>query len=217
MNRFDLHGVAGTLRWRAAARFDAEWIALAGENGAGKSTLLRALAGFAPASGFVRVGGVVWQDDGAGVRLPVQARRVGFVWPEAVLLPWLDAAANIRLGVEVDTAWFREVCAAFEVADLLSRRPDALSSGEAQRVMLARAFVRRPALLLLDEPLSAQAPEIRARLRGRMPELARTLGAPAIMVSHDAADARMADAHWRMREGRLFAACGSEVKQEVRA
>ncbi len=205
-NAFDVRLTQGSLRLRAAARFGREWIAIAGENGAGKSTLLRALAGFAPASGVICMGGAIWLDDAAGVRLPAAARPVGFVWPEAVLLPWLDAAANIRLGGhgKACEAWFREVCDAFEIGHLLARRPDALSSGEAQRVMLARAFCRRPALLLLDEPLAAQAPAVRARLRPRMRELARRLGAPALMVSHDAADASMADACWRMREGRLF-------------
>ncbi len=206
-NAFDVRLTQGSLRLRASARFGREWIAIAGENGAGKSTLLRALAGFAPASGLIRMGDAIWLDDAAGRCLPAAERPVGFVWPETVLLPWLDAAANIRLGRHGDKegeAWFREVCEACEIGHLLARRPDALSSGEAQRVMLARAFYRRPALLLLDEPLSAQAPEVRARLRPRLRDLARKLGAPALMISHDAADVAMADACWRMREGILF-------------
>ena len=207
MNGFRLRARRGADGFclEAAAHFADETVFVGGDNGAGKTTLLRALAGLHPAEGWIRIGGHVWLDSARGVFVPPERRRVGFVWAETVLLPWLDVAANIRLGAEAeDDAWFGEVCMAFDVEHLLARDPAGLSRGEAQRVMLARAFHRRPDLLLLDEPLSAQAPAVRARLRAALVAMRERLGAPLILVSHDPDDAAVADRRWRMRNGRLI-------------
>ncbi len=203
--RMHAHGGENGLRLEATACFDNGIVLITGDNGAGKTTLLRALAGLHPARGLIRVGTETWLDTDRGVCMPPERRRVGFVWAETVLLPWLDVAANIRLGAEREsTAWLGEVCMAFEVDELLTRVPASLSRGEAQRVMLARAFYRRPALLLLDEPLSAQAPAVRARLRAVLAAMRERLGVPLILVSHDPDDASIADWRWHMRNGRLI-------------
>ncbi len=208
MNELRMHAHCGGengLRLEATARFGNGIVLITGDNGAGKTTLLRALAGLHPGRGLIRVGTEIWLDTDRGITMPPKRRRVGFVWAETVLLPWLDVAANIRLGAEREpTVWLGEVCMAFEVDELLTRYPASLSRGEAQRVMLARAFYRRPDLLLLDEPLSAQAPAVRARLRAALVVMRERLGAPLILVSHDPNDASIADWRWRMRNGRLI-------------
>lgn len=208
MNELRMHAHCGGdsgFRLEATARFGDGIVLVTGDNGAGKTTLLRVLAGLHPASGLIRVGMETWLDSARGICMSPERRRVGFVWAETVLLPWLDVIANIRLGAEREsTAWLGEVCMAFEVDELLTRYPASLSRGEAQRVMLARAFHRRPDLLLLDEPLSAQAPAVRARLRAALVAMRERLGAPLILVSHDPDDAAVADRRWRMRNGRLI-------------
>ena len=206
MNHIRITTMLGSLDLDAQAEFVHEIIVVSGENGAGKTTLLRCLAGLEDCQGQLQIGGDVWLDSAAGFVKPTEQRNIGFVWSDAVLLPWLDAEGNITLGVkDGDAAWFSQVCEALEVSPLLKRKPAMLSTGEAQRVSLARALYIKPSLLLLDEPFSAQAPDIRLRLRQALKALQQTLDIPVLMVSHDAEDAKvLAQQHWRMREGKLM-------------
>ena len=206
MNRIQITTTLGSLHLDVQADFTHEIIIISGENGAGKTTLLRCLAGLEACQGQLQIGGDVWLDSAAKFVKSTEQRHIGFVWSDAVLLPWLDVQSNIELGVhDGDTAWFNEVCEALEVCSLLKRKPAMLSTGEAQRVSLARALYIKPSLLLLDEPFSAQAPDIRLRLRQALKALQQALGIPVLMVSHDAEDAKvLAQQHWRMREGKLI-------------
>ncbi len=206
MNHIRITTTLGSLDLDAQAEFTKEIIIVSGENGAGKTTLLRCLAGLEACQGQLQIAGDVWLDSAAGFVKPTEQRNIGFVWSDAVLLPWLNAEANITLGVnDGDAAWFTKVCEALEVTALLKRNPAMLSTGEAQRVSLARVWYIKPSLLLLDEPFSAQAPDIRLRLREALKALQQNLDIPMLMVSHDAEDAKvLAQQHWRMREGKLM-------------
>ncbi len=206
MNHIRMTTTLGSLDLDAQAEFSREIIVVSGENGSGKTTLLRCLAGLEDCQGQFQIAGDVWLDSAAEFVKPTEQRNIGFVWSDAVLLPWLNAEANIMLGVkDGDAAWFTKVCEALEVNPLLKRKPAMLSTGEAQRVSLARAWYIKPSLLLLDEPFSAQAPDIRLRLRQALKDLQQTLDIPVLMVSHDAEDAKvLAQQHWRMREGKLM-------------
>jgi len=206
MNTLDIQLHLGSLKLEVRAEFAANMIVISGENGAGKTTLLRCLAGLQYCHGQLHVDGDVWLDSAAKFVLPVAKRAIGFVWNDAVLLPWLDAKSNIQLGVaHDDAAWLDKVCDGLEVSHLLKRSPAMLSTGEAQRIALARAIYKKPKLLLLDEPFSAQAPDIRVRLRQALKALQQILNIPMLMVSHDADDAKvLAHQHWRMREGKLM-------------
>jgi len=188
--------------------FANEIIVVSGENGAGKSTLLRCIAGLQEASGQVCIDGQPWLDSSADFFLPTEQRKLGFVCSEAVLLPWLTVEENIVLGVEKeDSEWFEKLLEQLEIKHLLKRKPSVLSTGEAQRVSLVRAIYRKPSILLLDEPFSAQAPDIRKRLRAALKEVQQQLDVPVLMVSHDMEDANvLANQHWRMREGKLLTA-----------
>jgi len=200
----------GSLFLDVHAAFVNEIIVVSGENGAGKSTLLRCIAGLQEASGQVCIDGKHWLDSSANFLLPTEQRKLGFVCSEAVLLPWLTIEENIFLGTDKeDTVWFERLVEQVETKHLLKRNPSMLSTGEAQRVALVRAIYRKPSILLLDEPFSAQAPDIRQRLRTALKEMQQQLDIPVLMVSHDAEDAKvLGKQHWRMREGKLL----SEVK-----
>jgi len=205
-NQINIQTKVGVLDLQVQASFVSETIIISGENGAGKTSLLRCIAGLQACSGSVLVGEQVWLDSAAGFKLPTDKRGLGFVWAEEVLLPWLDVAQNIQLGVvQEDKAWLKQICEQLEISHLLKRKPAMLSTGEAQRVSLARALYRKPSMLLLDEPFSAQAPDIRARLRKVLKNMQQTLAIPLLMISHDAEDAKvLAHQHWRMREGKLM-------------
>jgi molybdate transport system ATP-binding protein len=132
-----------------------------GASGSGKSTLLRCLAGLlTPDSGHIAIAGTVWFDRTAARNLPTRERRVGYVFQQLALFPHMTVAANLAFGVShLPDSERRErinaIADRFRIAHLLSRKPGAISGGERQRTALARALVTDPALLLLDEPLSA--------------------------------------------------------------
>ncbi|WP_324274982.1 ABC transporter ATP-binding protein [Blastococcus brunescens] len=161
---------------------DGEVLAVLGPNGAGKSTLLRALAGLlTPDDGRVAVDGTTWDDVPAGTHLPAHRRPLGVVFQDALLFPHLSVGENVTFGLRtrgVRKAERRTAAAAWldrvGLDGLGDRRPAQLSGGQAQRAALARALVGDPALLLLDEPLSAL--DARTRLVVRA-ELRRHLAA----------------------------------------
>lgn len=203
-HRIQLQTTMGAIALDVQAEFMDEIIVLSGENGAGKSTLLRCIAGLEQVTGYIYLHQKVWLNSSVNVK--VEDRRLGFVWPQASLLPWLTVEKNIQLGVvNEDRPWFAQLAEEFEIDRLLQRKPEMLSTGEAQRVSLVRAIYRRPDMLLLDEPFSAQAPDIRGRIRRVLQRLQQQLKIPVILVSHDGDDARvLAHQHWHMREGKLL-------------
>jgi len=171
-----------------------------------------------PADGQLQFGGKTFLDSSTGFALPPQQRKLGCVWTDPALLPWLSVEKNVVLGSEsVDEARLEELADMFEIAPLMQCKPHMLSSGEAQRVALARAIYKRPSLLLLDEPFSAQAPAIRQRLRLRLKTMHERLHIPVLMVSHDAEDAHvLAQQHWHMRQGKLLLEVAhSKTDQEI--
>jgi molybdate transport system ATP-binding protein len=172
-------------------------LALIGANAAGKTTLLRCLAGLhRPERGRIRLDGEVWLDTDAGVDRPAHRRDLGLVPQHTVLFPHLDVAGNVAYGLraarlpgEAVRRRTQDALERFDLVALASRRPDTLSGGERQRAALARATVLDPALLLLDEPLSALDAASRAAVRGSLRELLRHRAACTVLVTHDARDA----------------------------
>jgi molybdate transport system ATP-binding protein len=132
-----------------------------GASGSGKTTLLRCLAGLLrPDAGRIVVGEHVLFDSDVVVNIPVQQRRIGYVFQHLALFPHLTVRANIQYGLTQSDATLmttrtHEIAESFRIAHLLDRKPGAISGGERQRVALARSLVTDPHLLLLDEPLSA--------------------------------------------------------------
>ena len=152
---------------------------LFGPSGSGKTTTLRAIAGLvAPDEGRIAHGAQIYFDSTMHINLPIQRRRVGFVFQDNALFPHLTAAQNVAYGVAARerTTRARALLAQFGVEHLAAHYPRELSGGEQQRVALARALAPAPAVLLLDEPLSAVDVPTRARLLDEIDAAQRTSG-----------------------------------------
>jgi molybdate transport system ATP-binding protein len=172
-----------------------EVLVLFGPSGSGKTTVLRSVAGLdRPDAGAISFDGQSWFDAAAGVFLPPQRRRAGFLFQDFALFPHLSVEDNIAYGLgrlprEERKGRVDEVARLLRVEPLLGRRISMLSGGERQRVALARALAPRPRLLLLDEPLSALDAPTREELRGELRALLHHLGIPSILVTHDRVEA----------------------------
>jgi ABC-type sugar transport system ATPase subunit len=185
-----------------------ERLAVLGPSGSGKSTLLRLVAGLeAPTAGEVRI-------DGRRVdNQPPSARDLAMVFQTPALYPHRNVFENLAFGLRarrVARPEIRrrvdEVAARLGLSDVLRRRPYALSGGQRQRVALGRAFVRRPAVLLLDEPFSALDAPLRADLRAALSELHSAYGSTLLHVTHDQSEAlAIGDRLALFEQGRLVA------------
>jgi ABC-type sulfate/molybdate transport systems ATPase subunit len=176
---------------------------LFGPSGAGKSLTLQAIAGLiSVTTGRIVLGEQVLTDTAHGIALPPRQRHVGYVPQQYALFPHLTAAENIAYALPKgpypwDRAAKRRTAA--RVAELLAlvrmpgfeaRRPHQLSGGQAQRVALARALAAQPKALLLDEPLAALDAPTRAAVQEDLRAVVLESGVPAIVVTHDLAEAR---------------------------
>ncbi len=171
-------------------------IALTGPSGAGKTTVLNAIAGLVtPRAGRIEVDGRVLFDSARGIDLPVHRRRVGYVFQDARLFPHLDVRGNLLYGRHArrgDVARFEleDVVALLGIDALLARRTANLSGGEAQRVAIGRALLSQPAILLLDEPLSALDLARREELIPWLQRVRDEVRLPMVHVSHAADEVR---------------------------
>ena len=184
--------------------------ALYGPSGSGKTTVLRCLAGLdRPDEGHVRFGGETWSDAGGGVHLAPQRRGIGYLAQDYALFPHLTVAANIAYGLGHLAAGERrahvaEMLTLFGLCGLADRYPRQLSGGEQQRTALARALVRKPRLLLLDEPLSALDVPTREPLRRELRRRLAEAAIPTVLVTHDPVEAlSLADAVVVLDGGRV--------------
>ena len=183
-----------------------EFFALLGPSGCGKTTLLRIIAGFeAPDAGTVTLEG----RDLLGV--PPHRRPVNLMFQSYALFPHLTVRQNVAFGLERERLGKDEIAA--RVDEVLTtvglsaqhkRRPSALSGGQRQRVALARAIVKRPQLLLLDEPLSALDKKVRAEMQLELKRLQHEVGITFVVVTHDQTEAMaLADRIALLDHGRL--------------
>jgi molybdate transport system ATP-binding protein len=161
---------------------------LFGPSGSGKTTLLRLLAGLErPDDGIVSLRDTTWCDTSRAICLPPQQRRAGFLFQDYALFPHLTVAQNVAFAATPQAA--AKLMATFGLAEFAERLPRALSGGQQQRVALARALAARPALLLLDEPLSALDAPSRIRMRHELRRMLLESGVPSILVTHDRMEA----------------------------
>ena len=166
-----------------------ETVALVGPSGAGKTTVLRVVAGLLhPDDGFVAIDDDVVLDTARRVDLAPEYRSVGYLFQEYALFPHLDVRGNVRFGARRG-ADVQPLLERFRIGELAHARVHELSGGERQRVALARALGSDPAVLLLDEPLSALDTHTRAGVRAELRELLDALQLPTIVVTHDFEDA----------------------------
>lgn len=187
--------------------------AVCGPSGAGKTTLLRCAAGLERApEGRFEVNGTVWQDEANGRFLPPHRRALGYVFQEAALFSHLSVAGNLDYGLRRTPPARRRVereraVEMLGLGSLLDRRPERLSGGERQRVAVARALLRSPDLLLMDEPLASLDLASRGEILPYLERLHRELAVPVLYVSHTPAEvARLADHLVLLAGGRVRAA-----------
>jgi molybdate transport system ATP-binding protein len=173
---------------------------LFGPSGAGKTLTLQCLAGLMrPDAGRIAVDDRVLFDSAAGIDLPPQRRHVGYVFQGYALFPHLSVADNVGFGLRDRprgdrTRRVAEVIERLGLRGLEQRYPSELSGGQRQRVALGRALAIDPALLLLDEPLSALDAPLRRALRDELRAILRDWGTAAVLVTHDFTEAyRLAD------------------------
>ncbi|GIF20522.1 spermidine/putrescine transport system ATP-binding protein/putrescine transport system ATP-binding protein [Actinoplanes tereljensis] len=185
---------------------EGEFFALLGPSGCGKTTLLRILAGFeSPDAGTVTLGG----DDLTAI--PAHRRPVNLMFQSYALFPHLSIEKNVAYGLEREKAGraeirerVGEVLDRVGLAGAAKRRPHQLSGGQRQRVALARAIVKRPRLLLLDEPLSALDRKVRAEMQLWLKQLQHEVGITFAVVTHDQEEAMsMADRIAVLNHGRV--------------
>ncbi len=166
----------------------AKIIALYGPSGVGKTSLLRMISGLMqPESGRIIVNGETWFDSNGRVNLKPQKRKVGFVFQDFALFPNLTVEGNLMYGLPKgsDREIVRDLLERFELQNLKDRKPELLSGGQKQRVALARTLVQQPALLLLDEPLSALDHAMRRNLQDYIRRINEEQNCTIILVSHD--------------------------------
>jgi molybdate transport system ATP-binding protein len=186
---------------------------LFGPSGCGKTTTLRCLAGLdRPEEGRITFGQTAWFDAERHVFLTPQQRDIGYLFQEYALFPHLTVAGNIAYGLArqspvAQRQRIADVLDLFHLSGLEHRYPHQLSGGEQQRIALARVMVRRPRLLLLDEPLSALDQPTREQLRPDLRRLLVQFGVPVILVTHDRIEAMALADH-------LVVLNGGKVRQE---
>ena len=185
---------------------EGEFVCFLGPSGCGKTTLLRIIAGLETAdTADLRIAGRNLAD------IPARERNFGIVFQSYSLFPNMSVARNIAYGLEC-RKWSRADIAArveamlalVNLADHAAKQPHQLSGGQQQRVALARALAPNPAVLLLDEPLSALDAQVREDLRAEIKELQSRLSITTIMVTHDQHEAmEVADRIVVMNRGRI--------------
>jgi spermidine/putrescine transport system ATP-binding protein/putrescine transport system ATP-binding protein len=184
-----------------------EFFALLGPSGCGKTTLLRLLAGFeTPDEGRIFLDGV----DIAPT--PPNRRPLNLMFQSYALFPHMSVRSNVAYGLEMERLGRSEISsrvdailATTHLTELAERRPEQLSGGQKQRVALARALVKRPRLLLLDEPLAALDKKLRGAMQLELKRLQHEVGITFVIVTHDQEEALvMADRMAVLKDGKLL-------------
>jgi iron(III) transport system ATP-binding protein len=196
---------------------EGEFFTLLGPSGCGKSTTLRCLAGLeTPDSGTIEIGGETVFSSAEGITVPAYKRDIGMVFQSYAIWPHMTVFENVAYPLKIQKVSRSEtrdrVAKALETVGLsgLENRPaPALSGGQQQRVSLARALVKEPKVLLLDEPLSNLDAKLREQMRYEIKELQERLGITTLYVTHDQTEAlAVSDSIAVMNQGNLLDVAG---------
>ena len=174
----------------------AEIVAISGVNGIGKTTFLRVLAGLLPLdAGILQVHEQVFDDVDNQIFVPAHLRNVGMVFQDNVLLPFLSALDNVAyplmatgIGRQQAQQLAIDAMGQHGIGHLAQMKPTQLSGGQQQRVALVRALIRKPQLVLLDEPLSALDVDARREVRSWLRDQLKSLPGTKFVVTHDLVD-----------------------------
>ena len=189
--------VSGGRRFSLDAAFKTceDIVVLFGPSGSGKTLTLQAIAGLMkPDSGEIVVDGKVFFDSKEKINLPARKRDIGYVFQDYALFPHLSVRDNVGFGLKKFWHWrlsredrvrFDDILEIFEIRQMADVHPRELSGGQRQRVALARALVKKPSLLLLDEPFSALDAHLRSKMRKELREVQNRFRIPIILITHD--------------------------------
>jgi len=184
-----------------------EMLAIMGPSGSGKTTLLKMIAGLvAPNRGSVEIDGQPWYDSKKRINLRTQDRSIGYVFQDYALFPNMSVRKNLQyaLASGQPREIIDEVLELIHIQNLADQKPTSLSGGQQQRVALARAIIRRPKVLLLDEPFAALDETMRSKLQDDLIELHHRYQTTTLLVSHNPAEvARMANQVLMLRDGQV--------------
>ena len=213
MLHVDVERRIGAFSMNVAFDSDARVTALFGRSGAGKTSLVNMIAGLArPDRGRIEIDGQVLFDSVAGIDVPPEARRIGYVFQEGRLFPHLTVRRNLLYGHDLVAAADRyiridQIVQLLGLSDLLERRPGDLSGGEKQRVAIGRALLASPRVILLDEPLASLDAHRKNEILQYIELLLDEVQVPMIYVSHAVEEVvRLANRVVLMSSGRVAAA-----------
>lgn len=182
---------------------------LFGRSGAGKTSVINAVSGLSlPDSGIVCLNGRMLLNTQAGINVPIEQRKVGYVFQEARLFPHYTVRGNLRYGMKLhhdNSSMWRDVIDLLALEPLLARYPNALSGGEKQRVAIARALLSNPEILLMDEPLASLDLPRKREVMPFLEHLAQRINIPIVYVTHSI-DELLRLAHYLvlMEQGRVI-------------
>ncbi|WP_109851154.1 ATP-binding cassette domain-containing protein [Aquimarina sp. AU58] len=183
-------------------------VTLYGDSGAGKTSILRMIAGLLQANeGRITVNQNTWLDTKNGICLKPQQRKIGFVFQDYALFPNMTVKENLLFAVEKgqDKEIVNELIDIIELGDLQDRKPLNLSGGQKQRVALARALVRKPEILMLDEPLSALDIKMRTKLQDYILKVHKQFNLTTILISHEIGEViKMSDTVFSIKNGKII-------------
>ncbi|WP_276373452.1 ATP-binding cassette domain-containing protein [Chryseolinea sp. H1M3-3] len=184
-----------------------ELVTLYGASGAGKTTLLRMVCGLTnPDGGSVMVQDETWFDHEKKINLKPQQRNVGIVFQDYALFPNMTVRENLTyaLGKNQSKDIVNDLLELMELTSFHDKKPGFLSGGQRQRVAIARALVRRPKILLLDEPMSALDTVLRLKIQDYILQVHRQYNLTTILVSHDIFEVIRLSKHvYLMEQGKI--------------
>ncbi len=213
MIEVDIAQQLGAFQLDVRFRAEAPIVGLFGRSGSGKTSVVNAIAGIThPAQGTIRIGNVTLFDESSGIDLAPELRRVGYVFQDPLLFPHLSVESNLLYGQRLRAPSDRfidaeKVIELLGLSAFLTRKPDALSGGEKQRVAIGRALLAQPRILLMDEPLAALDVPRKTEILDYIERLRDELHIPIVYVSHSVPEiTRLADTVVVLSEGKCLAA-----------
>lgn len=188
IHRALISGLGGMELHLQLAILPGQIVALYGPSGSGKSSIIRMIAGLMkPDKGTINIDNEVWFDHIRKINRPPQQRNIGVVFQDPALFPHMTVRGNIEYAKHDGTlpGAVDEILGLMELTNLSDKKPQLLSGGQKQRVALARAIVRRPKILLLDEPTSAMDTSLQLKMQDYILKVQQEFKTTIILVSHD--------------------------------
>ncbi|MDE0687976.1 MAG: molybdenum ABC transporter ATP-binding protein [Candidatus Poribacteria bacterium] len=204
--KLDFRKSLGNFTLRVNCTLETKVSAFLGVSGSGKSTLLNCVSGtLTPDEGEITFGDEILYASAAGINLPPEKRRFGYVFQEGYLFPHLTVAQNIRYG-QPNPRKSSDAIDVLEISELLQRYPKELSGGQRQRVAIARALAMEPRMLLMDEPLAALDSALKDRIIPYLRHIKEAFEIPILYITHTFSEAMaLADEAFLIADGEIMA------------